>query len=148
MEHENGAIVRRFIERVFEQGDLDAIGEFVADEFTNFNRREDGREAWRRIAVMWRTAFPDVRFPVEDEIVHGDKVVQRVRMRGTHLGELRHPSIGTIPATGRSFDVDQIHIWRVVGGRIAEHWGTRNDLKMLQQLGVAPAPDQPNWFRY
>ena len=31
-----------------------------------------------------------------------------------------------------------MHIWRIRDGRLAEHWGTRNDLKMLQQFGVVP----------
>jgi hypothetical protein len=64
-------------------------------------------------------------------------VVHRVTISCTHTGELRHPLIGTIPATGRRVEGwDQIHIWRIWAGRLAQHWGTRNDLKMLQQLGV------------
>jgi predicted ester cyclase len=96
---------------------------------------------WRRIAAWWRTAFPNLQITVLEEIVQGDAVVQRVTARGTHLGELRHPGIGVIPPTGRSFEGwDQIHIWHVTDGRISDHWATRDDLKLLQQLGVVGTP--------
>jgi hypothetical protein len=44
--------------------------------------------------------------------------------------------MGAMPPTGRSFEVDQIHIDRVEGGKIVEHTATRNDLLMLNQLGL------------
>jgi len=61
--------------------------------------------------------------------------------RGTHLGELP-PGVGparimgAMPPTGRSFEADQIHIHRVEGGKIVEHAASRNDLLMLNQLGL------------
>jgi SnoaL-like polyketide cyclase len=58
----------------------------------------------------------------------------------THKGAFEHPAIGVLPATGRSFKVDHMHIHRVHDGRIVQHWGTRNDLAMLRQLGVVIAP--------
>jgi hypothetical protein len=62
-------------------------------------------------------------------------------MHGRHTGSLA----GRDP-TGRSFAVRHIYIWRIAGdGRIIEHWGSRDDLGLLQQLGlVAPAgEDEP-----
>ena len=125
---------------VFDAGNLDVIDELVADQFANFATPGEGRATWRRIASMWRTAFPDWHTTVDDEVVTEDTVVHRVTISGTHAGELRHPLIGTVPATGRRVTGwDQIHIWRIRNGRLAEHWGTRNDLKMLQQLGLVSA---------
>ena len=43
-----------------------------------------------------------------------------------------------MPPTGRSFEADQIHIHRVRGGKITGHAATRNDLLMLNQLGLLP----------
>jgi predicted ester cyclase len=142
-EQANAAVVRRFWEEVFNRGNLAAIDDLVAEDFVNFNRPGRGAEVWRGIATMWRTAFPDLHVTIEDEIVHGDAVVHRVTARGTHLGELRQPTIGVVPATGRAVDGwDHIHIWRLRGGRIVEHWGCRNDVKMLQQLGAVPVLGQ------
>lgn len=142
--HDHGAIVRQFMEQVFNQGNLDAVSQFVSNNFINFgNQASNGVERWQGIAAMWRTAFPDVHFVLEEEIVQGDKVVQRVTMRGTHLGELRQPTIGFLAPTGQPFEVDQIHIWRLSDGKIVEHWGTRNDVKLLRQLGAWSAPTPP-----
>jgi predicted ester cyclase len=142
LEQDNGAIVRRFFERVWNGGDLSAIEDLVDDHFTNFGNRMPGAHAaMRHIVTAWRTAFPDLRYEIQEEIVHGDKVVLRVMLRGTHLGEFP-PGVGParimgpMPPTGRSFEADQIHIHRVAGGKIVEHAASRNDLLLLNQLGL------------
>jgi hypothetical protein len=38
--------------------------------------------------------------------------------------------------TGRSFEADQIHIYRLYDGKIVEHSASRNDLLLLNQLGL------------
>jgi predicted ester cyclase len=45
-----------------------------------------------------------------------------------------------LQATGRRFAQRQSHWYRVVDGRLTEHWATRDDLGLLHQLGAAPAP--------
>jgi predicted ester cyclase len=146
IEQDNGAIVRRLWDVVWNRGELDAIDDLVDDDFTNFGiRRPGGRAAMRHIVTVWRTAFPDLRYDIDEEIVHEDKVVHRVTLRGTHLGEFQ-PGIGpgrimgTMAPTGRSFAADQIHIHRVQSGRIVEHAASRNDLLLLHQLGLLPTP--------
>jgi ketosteroid isomerase-like protein len=143
-EQENAAIVRRFWDLVWNNGDLPAIDELVDDDFTNFGiRRPGGHAAVRRIVTAWRTAFPDLRMEVQREIVCGDTVVHQVMARGTHLGEFPAgigPSriLDAMPPTGRSFEADQIHIHQLEDGKIAGHTATRNDLLMLSQLGLLP----------
>ena len=56
-------------------------------------------------------------------------------MQGRHAG----PLMGSAP-TGREFVVQHVYIWRVAHGRIIEHWGSRGDLGLLQQLGLLPHP--------
>lgn len=142
VEQDNGAIVRRFLDLVWNRGELSAIEDLVDDEFTNFGvRRKGGHAGMRHIVTVWRTAFPDLHYEIQEEIVHEDKVVTRVLMRGTHLGEFQEgvgPGriMGTMAPTGRSFEADQIHIWRVQGGKIVEHAASRNDLLLVNQLGL------------
>jgi len=144
VEQDNATTVRRFFDLVWSKGELSAIDDLVNDDFTNFGiRRPGGRAAVRHIVTAWRTAFPDLHVEIQEEIVHDDKVIHRVRMRGTHLGDFEQgigPGriMGTMPATGRSFEADQIHIHRVRDGLIEEHVATRNDLLMLNQLGLLP----------
>jgi predicted ester cyclase len=51
--------------------------------------------------------------------------------RGTPLGEF----LG-FPPMGRSFEIETVDVMRVVDGRITEHWGVANLLKLLTQIGV------------
>ena len=139
---DNGAIVRRFMDLVWNGGELSAIDDLVDDDFTNFGvRRPGGHAAMRHIVTVWRTAFPDLHYELQEEIVHDDKVVHRVMLRGTHLGEFQQgvgPGriMGTMAPTGRAFEADQIHIYRLAGGKIVEHAASRNDLLLLSQLGL------------
>ena len=142
VEQDNGAIVRRFMDLVWNGGELSAIDDLVDDDFTNFGvRRPGGHAAMRHIVTVWRTAFPDLHYEIQEEIVHDDKVVHRVILRGTHLGEFQ-PGVGparimgAMAPTGRSFEADQIHIYRVQDGKIVEHAASRNDLLLLNQLGL------------
>jgi hypothetical protein len=34
-----------------------------------------------------------------------------------------------------------IHIYRTVGDRLAEHWGVRDEVGAMVQMGVLPPPD-------
>ena len=42
------------------------------------------RERFIKLAIMYRTAFPDLHFTTEDLIAEGDKLVIRWTFRGTH----------------------------------------------------------------
>ena len=77
-----------------------------------------------------------VRFTIEDVIQDGDKLVVRWTNSGTHVGEF----LG-IPPTNKSFSVAGIDIYRLEGGRLAEHWHVIDQLSMLQQLGLIPTPE-------
>lgn len=144
VEQDNAAVVRRYWDLVWNQGELSAVDELIDDEFTNFGIRQPGaHDAVRHIVTAWRTAFPDLRVEIQEEIAYGDAVVHRVMARGSHLGEFP-PGIGpgrvldVMPPTGRTFEADQIHIHHVRDGRITGHAATRNDLLMLSQLGLLP----------
>lgn len=64
-----------------------------------------------------RTAFPDLRFTIHDEIAEADKVVIRWTVTGTQHGEF----FGHL-ASGRRIDVSGINIFRIAGGKIQEIW--------------------------
>ncbi len=89
--------------------------------------RNDADSCWMPSAIFG--------FDVEDEIAEGDEVVQLVTMSGTHTG----PLLGRQPS-GRAFAVRHIYIWRIADGKIVEHRGSRDDLGLLQQIGLLPSP--------
>jgi steroid delta-isomerase-like uncharacterized protein len=87
----------------------------------------------RAIAEQWTTAFPDWRFDLLALIAEGDRVVAHMPYSGTH----RRPILGVAP-TNRSCSVDEIVIFRVSEGKIAEAWEVYDEAGMWRQLGVHP----------
>ena len=136
---ENKAVVLRQEEEIFTRGNLDAADEIYAPGYVGHDpsNPEDvrGPEAAKQAAADYRRAFPDLRVTVEDLIAEGDKVVARLRFRGTHLGELE----GIAP-TGRWVDCTGIVVSRMEGGKIAEDWANFDDLGLMRQLGAIPPP--------
>jgi len=135
-EDRNKALLRRFYEELWSQGDLEAIPELVAEDFVDHHPlpgAPPGREGLAALVTRWRTAFPDMRETVEDLISEGDKVVGRFTMRGIHSGEFMG-----VPPTGRSVTMSGIDIVRVAGGKIAELWYGEHLLELMQQLGSVP----------
>jgi steroid delta-isomerase-like uncharacterized protein len=95
------------------------------------------RDSAIQFLSMFRAAFPDLHYTLEDVIAEGDRVVQRTIASGTMKGEF----LG-MPATGKSAAWTEIHIVRVKDGKIVEHWASVDQLGMFQQLGLAPMPGQ------
>ena len=77
-----------------------------------------------------RTAFPDVKFVVEEMIAEGSIVAARYRWQGTHQGSF----LGIAP-TGRRLSVRGMEFYRVEGGRVLERWDLSDEFGMLTQLG-------------
>ena len=142
-EEENVRIVRH-------QHDLLAAGRLddAAAQFSDPTRNH-GRTVPRRVirAIFGdiKTTFPDWSLPIEEITASEANVVVRSRFRGTHQGVGRLPvngglMIGVAP-TGRKMDVQHIHWYVLDNGLIVEHWANRDDLGMMQQLGLLPPSD-------
>jgi steroid delta-isomerase-like uncharacterized protein len=134
---ENKAIVRRFLEELVSTGDPALADELLASNYVlhfGGNPPMDG-QGFRQFLGMFRSAFPDLRVTVEDEIAEGDKVATRFTWRGTHRG----PFQGIAP-TGKHVTGSGIAIYRVTNGKIAEDIVQEDTLGLLQQLGAIPAP--------
>ena len=138
---ENKARARRIPDEAFNKGNLAVLDEiFLAnyvDHVPSPPGLPSGLEGLKGFISMLRAAFPDLYYTTDDEIAEGDKVVQRVTVRGTHKGEF-----AGMPATGKQATWTEIHISRHAGGKIVEHWANLDQLGMLQQLGVIPTPGQ------
>lgn len=138
-EEEKLTLVSRIYEEVINQGNFDVFDELVsADivEHEEFPGLEPNREGVKQFFRMFRSAFPDLRFQVEEMFAAGDKVVTRLVMHGTHEGEF----MGMAP-TGKKIAVKAIDIFRVADGKIAEHWGLSDTMTMMQQLGAMPTEE-------
>jgi steroid delta-isomerase-like uncharacterized protein len=139
MSEENKAVVRRFIEEVWNNGNLDAIDELISENHVDHDPAQaagpGGREGARAFIQMYRTAYPDTHIELGEMIAEGDLVAAPWTATGTHRGEL----MGMAP-TGKPISVTGIGIDRVSGGQIVESWANYDALGMMAQLGAIPAP--------
>ena len=136
---DNAALVRRFVEEVFNRGNLDVVDQLVTPDYVHHDPTTEefgsGREGFKRLIRFYREAFPDLAIELEDQIATAEKVVDRWTGRGTHRGEL----MGMAP-TGREVRAGGMSIHRISGGRIAETWNNYDALGMLGQLGAVRGP--------
>ena len=88
--------------------------------------------------------FPDARLTTLNSVAEGEWVVVRCTYSGTHRGTSRFPVDGGmlvgVQPTGRTFEVQHIHMYRVLDGKIAEHFANRDDIGMMRQVGLLPPP--------
>jgi predicted SnoaL-like aldol condensation-catalyzing enzyme len=137
---DNKALVRRFVDEVQSGGNIDLIDEICSPEFVNHSappRVPPNCEEIKIVMAMFREAFPDSYFTVEDMIAEGDKVVTRKTFHGTHEGEF----IG-IPPSGKTVTIELIDIVRISEGMVVEHWFIGDNLGMMRQLGAIPLPGE------
>lgn len=138
---ENKANATRFLEEVINRGNVGVIDELTAPNWVDHSTPPgvpptiEGIKTW---ITMFRAAFPDLHYTLDDTITDGERVVQRVTAHGTMKGDFMG-----MPASGKSATWSEIHIIRFEGGKAAEHWGVVDQMAMLTQLGFAQAPGQP-----
>lgn len=136
---DNAATYRRWFDEGCSQGNVDLVDELYSPDYVShslppeFSPNLEGLKAFIR---AWHEGMPDVQFPVEDVVAEDDRVAGRIRARGTHTGTL----FG-IPATGNRVDIGVMVIARFdEAGKWVEDWAAIDQLGLLQQLGVVPAP--------
>ena len=134
----NKAIFRRYVEEVFNKGNLHLVDE-IFDKYISHRSDggmdERGPEDVKRFIGEFRHAFPDFHSTIEYQVAEGDMVVTRWRASGTHLGEFRG-----IPPTGKVVAVTGIGVFRFSEeGRVVESWDNLDELGILQQMGAIPS---------
>jgi steroid delta-isomerase-like uncharacterized protein len=132
-EHEmqNEEVVRRFIAEVLEQGNAVAIDALITPDFVShtWGITDDGPASLRAATERIHGSLSDVEFTIDDEIADGDAVAVRLTSSATPTGEFMG-----VPASGKSYTIGEIHWFRLVDGRIAEHWHQHDALGLMRQL--------------
>jgi len=137
MSHDNKSIVRRFIDEIFVHSRAASADELVAPDFTphSWPGVEPGIENLKRAMKRVSAGLSDVRMDIDDILAEGDKVAVRLTASATHTGEFMG-----IPPSGKSYRISETHIFRVVNGKVREHWRDADMLGMMRQLGAFPEP--------
>ena len=86
---QNKAIVRRFLEDYTPAvvDDL-LVPSYIHHDPSLPAELQSGREAYKQINSMFRSAFPDLKVTVEDLVAEGNKVAARWIWGGTHRGDI------------------------------------------------------------
>lgn len=138
MSEANKALVYRFMEEIFNKGNLSVADEIVAVDYVNHAAPPEnsiGPEPVKQMVATTRAAFPDMKTTIEEVVCEEDKVVIRATWRGSHQNEF---TFFPGPPSGKSFAQAQIHIYRIADGKLAEHWEVADMLGWMQQLGFLP----------
>jgi len=131
-EDENKANFRRYLQEAWNQSNLEVVDE-IFDRYISHqpdgSTLERGPEDVKRFVGEFRTAFPDLRLIIEEQIAKGNKVVSRGTIRGTHQGEFR----GMAP-TGEEMEIPGMAVFRFSSeGKVVESWDSYDQLSLMRQ---------------
>jgi predicted ester cyclase len=132
--HANKAIVQEFYDQ-WNSGAID-FERLVDPDITNHQPDRDseaGLEKFRQAIEGVMGAVPDSNWRTLRLIAEDDVVVCHNRWSGTYGGRVFR---GLPTSPGEQFSVEHVHIYRIAGNRLAEHWVVRDDLAMMLQTGA------------
>lgn len=134
----NKAVVQRLYKEVWNQRKIDTIQEILSPSHAlhdaNSSGSSVGPDAYKRQYFSFISAFPDLRFTIEDIIGEDDKIVVCWSVSGTHKGEFMG-----VAATNKKISVDGITINHVANGKIMDSYISWDALGLLRQIGAVPA---------
>ena len=121
--------------------DVAAYVAYFSEDMENFGK-DVGRQGIRRRIEDIFTTFPDYRHEIIELVAKGDTVVIRNKASGTHRGigkfALNGGMLIGIAPTEKHFEIQHIHWFKLRDGKIVNHTANRDDLGMMQQLGLLP----------
>ena len=116
--------------------DATVLDDLIAEDMVNHAAGPQGREGLRQILQTIDRDLGPVSFEEHHVVADGDLVVQHLTVHGTHRASTM-PLLDGLPVSGRPAAWRFIHIWRVEGGMVVEHWACRDDMGLVEQLKLA-----------
>lgn len=133
MAEENKQLVRDFVEHVINGRNLDAAGDYMAEdmiELVPFPGQGPGLAGVKDVLRGMFAAFPDMHWTIEEQIAEQSSVLTRFTWTGTHEGEF----FG-VPASGRTVSVWGMVIDGLEHGRIKRSRILMDVFGLMQQIG-------------
>jgi steroid delta-isomerase-like uncharacterized protein len=137
MSKQTEAVVRSIFEDVFNRGDHSLVSRLYTEDLIGFDPAYPGElkiEHLLQLLSIYREAFPDLHYTVEDVICEGDRAAA---VRWTATGTQRGAMPG-FPATGRKVNISGISICHFKDGRVNRVWQSWDNLGFFKQLGHNP----------
>ena len=132
---EQKQLIQRFIDKIWNQQNLDQLNEFCADSYVEHMPFGDleGVDELRGMVSMTQRAFPDINSRVDNVISEGNFVACNYVVEGTHEEEY----IG-IEATGNHMSVNGCLMCRIENGKLVEAWNQFDVMSLLMGMEVLP----------
>lgn len=126
----NKSLVRAFFNAA-ESGDYGPNFDMIVaeDYHDHLNGQKPGRDNLKAYLRAVRAAFPDMKWPVHQMVAEGDYVVVFNGFEATHQGDF-----GPYKATGKRVQMDAFQLYKIVNGKLAEHWEIPDLVTLQQQL--------------
>ncbi len=121
--------------------DLSRIPDVVTDDFIDHGSPfplPPGPVGYTQI-LTFVTQVLSIRYEIEEIFSTPDRIVARAVAHGTSVAPVHGPAFA-----GRPYTMSTIHVFRTEGDRLAEHWGVRDELGVLWQIGAADPPRPPS----
>lgn len=117
----NKALVKSFVEEVFNNHDISAIEKYLAGQ---------GKEGFKQFLSEFFTAFPDVHADIEHIVAEDSLAVVFLNFTGTHTGVFQGR-----PPTNKTVNTRSADLYKIENEKIVEHWDVVDQLDLLQQTG-------------
>lgn len=131
---DNKTIIRQYVERIENTGDVSNIGEFISQNYTEVYEGERypiGIQGAIDHVQGVRRVFPDLKITIENQISEGEWIVTTYSVTGTFKDEW----FGMKP-TGKPITFTGVNVDRIMDGKIIEHGGAANMFEPLLKAGV------------
>lgn len=129
-------ILKEFIRKVWNEGDVDASSDFIASTYTIHHDPGDpwegmtlDSESFKNRVRKSREPVPDQRFTILEIFENDDSVAIIWLWQGTHLGP-----IADFPASGEPLRMSGATVYYFDGDRITGHWQITDRLSIYHQL--------------
>lgn len=125
----------RKVFEMFNTGNTEGIEDVMSADFVDHQKDPSvtttGIQGAKDMMALIRTSMPDFRQEWLHASTTGDRTYVHFHMTGTNTGPW-----ADMPATGKAMDVMGVDVVRFADGKMVEHWGYMEEMKMMQQLGM------------
>jgi predicted ester cyclase len=124
-------------------GKTDGLETIVAENFTSHmpmpGVSSTGIQQLKDMIAISTAAFTESKAEDLHLTGEGDRVIAHYRWKAKNTGAM----VEGMPATNLPVDVYTVDILRFENGKVVEHWGYMEDMKMMEQLGMMPGAEEP-----
>ncbi len=125
-------VVRQAAEDIWSRRAPDAFERWHSPDFQNHTAPpglDSSLASFKQVQTQFRSAFSETSVQILEQVIEGDRVASRIRVRGVHTGAF----MGAEPS-GKPVEISGIRMDRVKNGRIAEHWAVIDLMGLMRQI--------------